>query len=284
MGVGCAVGTVGAVNVGVGLNESLVGLQKIGYAMSIEGYPIKGTAVQEYTRLINNQGYSSTSPMNSAAIFNPIDSAIIALGGTEQDYNDFSFLTGVVLGVTAQHYSTYKPYYEAYAASRMYGSRVNNVVSKYDDFYDYEYNAYTNPGPLAKDKHNLNFYGGRYNERVLKEDKIYYRAGSVSNKYGRYFVETPPKSVIQVRMDTAVKPYWTDVKTNTFNINQDTGKLEVYSSPIEQVYAVKIPAGTVVYEGPVGYQGGMYLGGMETNQIFMPDTRIPGVEFFKYTK
>ena len=60
MGLGCAVGTVGAVNVGVGLNESLVGLQKVGYAVSTEGYPIKGTAVQEYTRLMNNQGYSST--------------------------------------------------------------------------------------------------------------------------------------------------------------------------------------------------------------------------------
>ena len=127
MGVGCVVGTLGAVNVGVGLNESLVGLQKVGYAMSSEGYPIKGTAIQEYTRLMNNQGYSSTSSMNSAAIFNPISSAIIALGGTEQDYNDFSFLTGLVLGATSQHYSIYKPYYEAYAASRMYGNQVNNT-------------------------------------------------------------------------------------------------------------------------------------------------------------
>ena len=132
MGVGCAVGTVGAVNVGVGLNESLVGLQKIGYAMSSEGYPIKGTAAQEYTRLMNNQGFSSTSSVNSASIFNPIGSAIIALGGTEQDYNDFSFLTGVALGATAtykQYYEIYKPYYEAYATSRMYGNQVNNVNS-----------------------------------------------------------------------------------------------------------------------------------------------------------
>ena len=87
---------------------------------------LTGTAVQEYTRLMNNQGYSSASPVNSAAIFNPIGSAIIALGGTEQDYNDFSFLTGLLLGATSQHYSIYKPYYEAYAASRMYGNQVNN--------------------------------------------------------------------------------------------------------------------------------------------------------------
>ena len=103
------------------------------------------------------------------------------------------------------------------------------TVTRYD-------NAYTNPGPLAEidGKHNLNFYGGRYNSRVLTEDTIYYRAGDSKHPYGRYFVENPPKSVIQVRMDTAVKPYWTDVKTNTFNINQDTGKLEVFKSPIEK--------------------------------------------------
>ncbi len=127
MGVGCAVGTVGAVNVGVGLNESLVGLQKVGYAMSSEDYLINGTASQEYTRLMNNQSSSSRNSMNSASTFNPISSAIIALGGTEQDYNDFSFITGMVLGATAQHYSTYKQHYETYAASRMYGNQVNNT-------------------------------------------------------------------------------------------------------------------------------------------------------------
>ena len=88
---------------------------------------LTGTAVQEYTRLMNNQGYSSASSVNSAAIFNPIGSAITALGGTEQDYNDFSSITGLILGATAQHYSIYKPYYEAYAASRMYGNQVNNT-------------------------------------------------------------------------------------------------------------------------------------------------------------
>ena len=56
-----------------------------------------------------------------------------------------------------------------------------------------------------------------------------------------------------IRGDAAVKPYWTDVKTNTFNINQNIGKWKVYNSPIGQVYAVKIPAGTVIYEEPVGY-------------------------------
>ena len=159
-------------------------------------------------------------------------------------------------------------------------SKAAATVTRYD-------NAYTNPGPLAEidGKHNLNFYGGRYNSRVLTEETIYYRARDSKHPYGRYFVENPPKSVIQVRMDTAVKPYWTDVKTNTFNINQDTGKLEVFKSPIEKVYAIKIPAGTTIYEGPVGYQGGMYLGGMEIEQVFIREPwEIPGITIMKYPK
>ena len=160
-----------------------------------------------------------------------------------------------------------------------------NFTSKYNDFYGYEYNAYTNPGPLAElnDHPHLNFYGGRYNRRVLTEDTIYYRAGDANNKYGRYFVETPPKSVIQVRMDTAVKPYWTNKRTGMWEKN-DLGIDISGKSKIEKIYAVRVPAGTVIYEGPVAPQGGMYLGGMETNQIFLPDTRLPGIEFFEYVK
>ena len=60
---------------------------------------------------------------------------------------------------------------------------------------------------------------------------------------------------------------------------------EVYSSPIGQVYAVKIAAGTVMYEKPVGYQGGMYLGGMEIEQVFIREPwEIPGITIMKYSK
>lgn len=97
-------------------------------------------------------------------------------------------------------------------------------------------------------------------------------------------MKTPPQSVIQVRMDTAVKPYWTDAATNSFNVN-DKGITEVYKSPVEKVYAIRIPAGTVIYEGPVGYQGGMYLGGMEIEQVFIREPwKIPGVTIMKYPK
>ena len=33
----------------------------------------------------------------------------------------------MILRATSQHYSIYKPYYEAYATSRMYGNQVNNT-------------------------------------------------------------------------------------------------------------------------------------------------------------
>jgi hypothetical protein len=51
------------------------------------------------------------------------------------------------------------------------------------------------------------------------------------------------------------------------------------TSPVNAVYAVKIPAGTAVYIGPVGNQGGIYVGGSNINQIFVPQPwKIPGVE------
>ena len=178
-----------------------------------------------------------------------------------------------------------KNYYNVIGTTKEENFKIRNITSKYDDFYGYEYNAYTNPGPLAElnDHPHLNFYGGRYNSRVLTEDTIYYRAGDANNKYGRYFVETPPKSVIQVRMDIAVKPYWTNKRTGMWEKN-DLGIDISGKSKIEKIYTVRVPAGTVIYEGPVAPQGGMYLGGMETNQIFLPDTRLPGIEFFEYVK
>ena len=45
---------------------------------------------------------------------------------------------------------------------------------------------------------------------------------------------------------------------------------------IEAEYALRIPAGTVVYVGPTAYQNGIYLGG--ATQIFVPQPwRLEGV-------
>ena len=60
-------------------------------------------------------------------------------------------------------------------------------------------------------------------------------------------------SATKVRIDTAVKPQWIDLITGEL-----TG-----TSIIDTNYAIKIPAGTTVYTGPVGYQGSTYLGGCD---------------------
>ncbi len=40
-------------------------------------------------------------------------------------------------------------------------------------------------------------------------------------------------------------------------------------SRINTIYEIRIPAGTAVYEGPIGYQGDIYLGGMDKKQVFI---------------
>ena len=140
------------------------------------------------------------------------------------------------------------------------GPVVNNIQSKYPDLQTYEYNSYTNPGPLndLRGQPNVNFYGGRYDVEVLKSPKILYRAGDQSNPLGQWFTESAPHSEIEVRINTAVKPIWTDRSGNY------TG-----SSPLNTVYEIKIPAGTTIYRGPVASQGGIYQGGLEYEQIFI---------------
>jgi len=150
------------------------------------------------------------------------------------------------------------------------GPVVNNIRSKYPDLQTYEYNSYTNPGPLndLRGQPNVNFYGGRYDVEVLKSPKILYRAGDQSNPLGQWFTESAPHSEIEVRINTAVKPIWTDRSGNY------TG-----SSPLNTVYEIKIPAGTTIYRGPVASQGGIYQGGLEYEQIFIETPwKIEGVE------
>jgi hypothetical protein len=118
-----------------------------------------------------------------------------------------------------------------------------------------------NPGPLAEIQGQpaKNFFGGKYNAEILTEDKIYYRAGQDGKPLGQWFTTEPAESVAKVRIETAVKPQWIDPITGEL-----TG-----TSIIDTNYAIKIPAGTTVYTGPVGYQGGIYLGGSDIMQTFI---------------
>ncbi|MDU6539897.1 RHS repeat-associated core domain-containing protein, partial [Mixta calida] len=138
---------------------------------------------------------------------------------------------------------------------------------------DYNYNMVNNPGPLAKINGNpaANFAGGKYNAHVLENDLVLYRAGKAGggkNALGQWFTRSPAESVAKVRVDLAVKPQWID-QNGTL-----TG-----TSPIESVYKITIPKGTTIYEGPVGYQGGAYLGGQNITQIFVEQPwRLNGVK------
>lgn len=137
------------------------------------------------------------------------------------------------------------------------------------DIHQYQYNMIENPGPLAENGNAADaFYGGRYNVRVLDEDIVLYRAGDSKNPLGRWFTETPPESEIKSRIDYAIKPVWTDPD------GRITG-----TSDLEKGYAIKIPKGTTVYEGPVRGQGGGFAGGPDIIQIYVPDIyKLPGVE------
>lgn len=53
---------------------------------------------------------------------------------------------------------------------------------------------------------------------------------------------------------------------------------------MESTYAVKIPKSTMIYDGPVGCQGGTYLGGENCNQVFVFEPwKSKGVEVLSET-
>lgn len=144
-------------------------------------------------------------------------------------------------------------------------SNVDEIIDKYT------YNMIENPGPLAKMNEGAasTFRSGMYNVIELESDTILYRSGKAGggkNALGQYFTREPG-TLIEGRIDSAVKAQWIDPKTGVL-----TG-----TSPLETVYEIKIPKGTKVYEGPAGNQGGIYLGG--GNQLFVPEPwKIKGVE------
>lgn len=135
----------------------------------------------------------------------------------------------------------------------------------------YTFNSIENPGPLASlpGAPSTNFFSGKYNATVLADDLVLYRGGEAGKPLGQWFTLEAPESLAKIRIDSAVKSQWIDPKTGLL-----TG-----TSPIDVVYAIKIPRGTIIYEGPVGYQGGPYLGGPNTSQVFVPTPwNIKGVQ------
>ncbi|WP_181416042.1 RHS repeat domain-containing protein, partial [Gilliamella apicola] len=143
----------------------------------------------------------------------------------------------------------------------------------------YEYDMINNPGPLAEikgvkvediekvdlqtmvDLPAANFAGGKYNINVLKSKRIFYRvgkAGGGDNAWGQWFTSSPTQSIALARLDLAIKKRW-------YKLN---GELDGISE-VQSLYVVEIPEGIVTFEGPIGYQGGFYLGNPNIEQIFI---------------
>ena len=142
------------------------------------------------------------------------------------------------------------------------------IVSKYNDVNKYEYNATTNPGPLAegKDPPIKNFYGGMYND-ASNESGIFVRMGDKINPYGSWYTKVSKNSEAQARVDLAIKKWWVkpngEIKIRGF---------ETEKSILDTIYYIKFPEGIPKYKGPVGYQGGSFLGGLDQEQYFIPNS------------
>jgi len=142
------------------------------------------------------------------------------------------------------------------------------IVSKYNDVNKYEYNATTNPGPLSigDDPAINNFYGGMYND-ASNESGIFVRMGDKIKPYGSWYTKVSKNSEVEARVDLAIKKWW--VKPNG---EIKIRGLEAEKSILDTMYYIKFPEGIPKYKGPVGYQGGPFLGGLDQEQYFIPDS------------
>ena len=142
------------------------------------------------------------------------------------------------------------------------------IAPKYNDVNKYEYNATTNPGPLAEGKNPPinNFYGGMYND-ASNESGMFVRMGDKINPYGSWYTKVSKNSEAQARIDLAIKKWWIkpngEIKIRGF---------EADKSILDTMYYIKFPEGIPKYKGPVGYQGGPFLGGLDQEQYFIPDS------------
>ena len=147
------------------------------------------------------------------------------------------------------------------------------IVSKYNDVNKYEYNATTNPGPLAIGEDNAsikNFYGGMYND-ASNESGIFVRMGDKIKPYGSWYTKVSKNSEVQVRIELAIKKWW--VKPNAEIRITEYG---ADKSILDTIYYIEFPEGIPKYKGPVGYQGGPFLGGLNQEQYFIPNSKSFG--------
>ena len=161
--------------------------------------------------------------------------------------------------------------YKEYKLLKEYKNKPisGKIASKYNDVNKYEYNATTNPGPLAegKDPPINNFYGGMYND-ASNESGIFVRMGDKIKPYGSWYTKVSKNSEVEARVDLAIKKWW--VKPNG---EIKIRGLEADKSILDTMYYIEFPEGIPKYKGPVGYQGGPFLGGLNQEQYFIPNSK-----------
>jgi hypothetical protein len=91
------------------------------------------------------------------------------------------------------------------------------------------------------------FRGGSYSQVALQSDTVLYRTygGTSQNPIGSYWSRTPPSGPLQARMDLALPP----------------------GNTAQGVTQIRVPQGTVIFEGSAGPNFGQLGGG---NQVYIP--------------
>jgi RHS repeat-associated protein len=107
-------------------------------------------------------------------------------------------------------------------------------------------------GPLPAEIANT-FRGGSYSQVTLQSETTLYRvSGGTADSMGGFWTRTPPQGPVQAQIDLALNPQWGNTAQN--------------------VTTIRVPAGTVIYEGAAATQGGLLGGG---SQVYIPKVQ-PG--------
>lgn len=105
-----------------------------------------------------------------------------------------------------------------------------------------------------------------YND-ASDERGIFIRVGNEKTPYGNWYTRVPKNSEGQARIDLAIKKWWVDS-----NGEIKIRGYEADKSILNTVYYIKLPGKTPKYKGSVGYQGGAFLGGLDQEQYFIPNS------------
>ena len=89
--------------------------------------------------------------------------------------------------------------------------------------------------------------------------------------YGSWYTRVAKNSEVEARVDLAIKKWW--VKPNAEIRITEYG---ADKSILDTVYYIEFPEGIPKYKGPVGYQGGPFLGGLNQEQYFIPNSKSFG--------